>query len=49
MLVDHPNESSSGRVIGGKPCVAYGQCEKRDQAAAISIGHYAAVRLLMAA
>src|ERR1035438_2660773 len=39
-----PGESSSGQVIGGKPCVAYGQCEKRDQAAAISIGHHAAMR-----
>jgi hypothetical protein len=44
MLIGPPNESNSGPVIGGKPCVAYGQCEKRDQAAAISIGHHAAVR-----
>jgi hypothetical protein len=47
MLVCPPGESSSGRVIGGKPCVAYGQCEKRDQAAAISIGHHAAVRAMV--
>jgi hypothetical protein len=25
------------RVIDGKPCIAYGQCEKRDQAAAIPL------------
>jgi putative transposase len=34
-------------VIGAKPGVAYGQCEKRDQAVAISIGHHAAVRALV--
>ena len=31
-------------MIGGKPGVASRQGEKRDQAAAISIGHHAAVR-----
>jgi hypothetical protein len=30
--------------MGGEAGVAYGQCEKPDQAAAISIGHHAAVR-----
>jgi hypothetical protein len=38
MPVGPPDESNYGRVIDGKPCVAYWQCEKHDQAAAISIG-----------
>ena len=49
LLVGSPDESNNGRVIGGEPCVAYGQCEKRDQAAAISIGHHAAVRAVVLA
>jgi hypothetical protein len=39
-----PDESNTGRMIDGESCGPYGQCEKRDQAAAISIGHHAAVR-----
>jgi hypothetical protein len=44
VLAGSPDESDNGRVMGGEPGVAYGQYEKRDQAAAISIGHHAAVR-----
>src|ERR1035441_9899957 len=46
-LVDQPDESNNGRVIDGEPCIAYDQCEKRDQAAAISFGHHASVRAVV--
>jgi hypothetical protein len=36
-LIGSPDKSHNGLVIGGEPGVAYGQCEKRDQAAAISV------------
>ena len=48
-LLVRPDESNNDRVIGGEPCVAYGQCEKRDQAAANSLGHHAAVRAVVLA
>src|ERR1035438_6985188 len=39
-----PDESNNGRVIGGERNDNHERRKKRDQAAAISTGHHAAVR-----
>jgi hypothetical protein len=44
MLIDGPDESNNGRVIGG--CLW--ECEERDEAAAITLGYHAAARLYVA-